>query len=545
MPWAVGGAAFVFRLAAFNGLENDHFMHVAWARQVLMGAWPGRDFSEPGMPLTVLLSAAAQWVAPGFLSEALLCITLLAVAAGLVCVVTTAVTDSRLAGVVAGLVTIAWYPRLYSYPKLLVPAATLWLLLRYARHRSAGGLWALAAWSVASFLLRHDLGIMAALATLAGLAALYDRPPSVRAAASARFVGLGFLLVAPYLLYLQAVEGIGEHVRVAAEFSKAEQHQFLWAASLEPEDGGLAVTVGPWQVSPEGLLFWMYMLLLTAGAALTLAAMAVQRRGVLAAWLVLAVLFSVVILRHPLSARLPDVAATFSIGAVAVGHDLLTRLLALRRARPLTAVAGVAGVLLVAFVATQSAWAVVNLGDRLAQAGVPRGVGGVLRSARSVVQAWDGQSWAPYWPQGDEPPVLDYLRRCLTPADRVLVTWFAPEYFVFSGRGFAAGHALFFPASFATDRDQAKMLDRLSRESVPVVLINRHEHEAFARAFPRLADHIRTHYTVRTSFPHNEDTPIDVAVRNDIHPGHRLDAVPWTCGFDEGPGILGHNQSPR
>ena len=35
-------ATFLFRLAAFNGFENDHFMHVAWAQQVLFGDWPGR-----------------------------------------------------------------------------------------------------------------------------------------------------------------------------------------------------------------------------------------------------------------------------------------------------------------------------------------------------------------------------------------------------------------------------------------------------------------------------------------------------------------------
>ena len=34
---AVGLAAVAFRLAAFNGFENDHFMHVAWSQQLLFG----------------------------------------------------------------------------------------------------------------------------------------------------------------------------------------------------------------------------------------------------------------------------------------------------------------------------------------------------------------------------------------------------------------------------------------------------------------------------------------------------------------------------
>jgi hypothetical protein len=541
--WAVGLLAFVFRLAAFNGFENDHFMHVAWAQQVLLGAWPGRDFAEPGMPLMVMSSAAAQWAFPGFLSEAMLGIILLAVAAGLVCTVTAAVTASRLAGVVAGLATMAWYPRFYSYPKLLVPAVTLWLLLRYARHQSVGRLWALAAGSVAAFLLRHDLGVMAALATVAGIAVQSGLPPPAPAPPAGRFIGAGLVLVAPYLLYLQMVEGIGEHIRVATEFGKAERHQFLWTASLEPESGGLAVSAGPRRVSPEGLLFWAYAALLLGGGALAVLNADPRARTVLAAWLAFAVLFRVVILRHPLSARLPDVAVVTSIGAVAAGYHALTWLLAWRRTRPMLALATAVLVVLVVVPVLQSSLMVVNLGDRLAQAGVRRGVGGVLRSARSVIRAWDGRSWEPYWPDGEEPPAVDYLRRCLSSTDRVLVTWFAPDYFVFSRKGFAAGHALFYPASFATDRDQAVMLDRLSRESVPIVLVNQSEHDAFARAFPRLADYVAAHYTVRTSFLHNDSAPIGVAFRNDLHPRSGFGTGAWACGFDAEPaGVLGHNR---
>ncbi len=532
LPWAVGLLAFVLRLAAFTGFENDHFMHLAWARQLLVGAWPGRDFAEPGMPLTVLLSAGAQWLFQGFLPEAVLTIALLATAAGLVCAVAVDATSSRLAGVLAGLAIVAWYPRLYSYPKLLVPALTLWLLLRYIRRRSGPRLGALAACSVAAFLLRHDLGLAAALATLVGLGALTDLPPRARAGVVLRFVGLGLAMVAPYLLYLQLVEGLGEHVRVAAEFGKAEQHQFLWSPSLTPESGGLAVAVGPWRFSPEAFLFWLYTGLLAAGGALMVPAATVRERSVLAAWLTFAIVFRIVILRHPLSARLPDVAAVSSIGIVVVGRHALSHLVAWRRTRPVVAFSGLAVAALVGALTVQSAWSVVNLSDRLAQAGVWRGVGGVLRSARSVIQSWDGHSWGPYWPRGVEPPVVDYLRRCLSPPDRVLVTWFAPEYFVFSARPFAAGHALFYPASFATDRDQTLMLERLSGESVPLVLINEPEHEAFTRAFPRVAAYIAERYTARAWFFHNQDTRIGVAFRNDLHPVSTFGSAPWACGFD-------------
>jgi hypothetical protein len=448
--------------------------------------------------------------------------------------------------VLAGLATAAWYPRFYGYPKLLVPAITLWLLLRYARHQSAGRLWALAAGSVAAFLLRHDLGVMAALATLAGIATLSNVPLWARAATAGRFIGAGLVLVAPYLLYLQLAEGIGEHIRVATEFSKAERHQFLWTAPLELESGGLGVSAGPWQVSAEGLLFWAYAALIVAGGALVVLNADLPARSVLAGWLVFAVFFRLVILRHPLSARLPDVAVVTSIGAAAVGYHALAWLWAGRRTRPMITLAVAVLAVLVVVPVVHASWMVVNLSDRLAQAGVRRGVAGVLRSARSVIQAWDGRSWAPYWPEGEEPPAVDYLRRCLSSTDRVLVTWFAPDYFVFSRKGFAAGHALFYPASFATDHDQAVMLDRLSRESVPIVLVNESEHDAFSRAFPRLADYIATHYMVRASFLHNDSAPIGVAFRNDLRPRSGFGSGAWACGFDEVPTtVLRHNLGVR
>ena len=126
--------------------------------------------------------------------------------------------------------------------------------------------------------------------------------------------------------------------------------------------------------------------------------------------------------------------------------------------------------------------------------------------------------------------MIDYLERCTTRQDRMLVTWFAPEYYVFAGRGFAAGHAMFLRASFATEHDQARMLERLDGESVPVVLVNETEHAEFAQAFPRVAAHIAGRYTVRTRFHHNDDTVIGVAIRNDLAPPAITAGAPWVCG---------------
>jgi hypothetical protein len=188
----------------------------------------------------------------------------------------------------------------------------------------------------------------------------------------------------------------------------------------------------------------------------------------------------------------------------------------------LTAVGGLT------LVAALSVWTVANVGDRIAQAGLDRGPSGVVISLRDVLRRAPERSWRPYWPGDDVPPVIDYLARCTTPRERLLVTWFAPEYAVFAGRGFAAGHAYFLTTSFATRRDQIAMIERLGRESVPVALINEREQEPFARAFPLLARHVAEHYTVRARFLHSGDTPIGVAFFNGwALPG--LTTAEWTC----------------
>src|SRR5258705_8313496 len=55
----VGAAAFASVYLATGAIENDHFVMLARAHQVLYGDWPVRDFEDPGMPLAYLLSAAA------------------------------------------------------------------------------------------------------------------------------------------------------------------------------------------------------------------------------------------------------------------------------------------------------------------------------------------------------------------------------------------------------------------------------------------------------------------------------------------------------
>lgn len=534
LAFAAVGAGVVtalVRLAAFNGFENDHFMHVAWAQQLALGALPGRDFVEPGMPLAILLSALAQGLWSGFLSEAVLGVACLGIAGAAVCAAMGQLTRSVGCGLAASVIPLAFYPRLYSYPKVLVPAVALWLVVRHGRHRSGRGLWLLALWSVVAFLLRHDLGLMTAVAMIAAILVDAALPLRARFASAFRFVAIGLLLVTPYLLYLQWAEGVAEHVRIGAEFGRGEQHQLLITGpSLFPGPDERVISVGPWLFSAEAILFWLFSALAVALALWVAGAHRRPEAVAVTALVVLAVAYRLVILRYPLRARLPDAAAVAAMGAAWASHLWLATVWRVRLARPTLALALAAAGLCVGVAGVASTWSVVNLSDRWAQAGLDRGPRGVIINLRDLLRDANRGSWRPYWPADDEPPVIDYLIRCTKGTDRLLVTWFAPEYYVFSKRGFAAGHALFLPSSFATERDQALMLDRLATESVPVVLINETEHEAFARAFPAVAAYVASRYTVGPRFHHNGDTVIGVAFRNDVTPPRTPDAAPWPCG---------------
>ena len=53
----VAAGTFVLRWLTLD-FDNDYFMHMAWAADMLRGQWPVRDFVEPGFPLQTWLAYA-------------------------------------------------------------------------------------------------------------------------------------------------------------------------------------------------------------------------------------------------------------------------------------------------------------------------------------------------------------------------------------------------------------------------------------------------------------------------------------------------------
>src|SRR5262245_36269604 len=156
---------FAFRWLTLAEFPNDHFDHLALAQQLRLGAWPVRDFTDEGLPLAYVASAAAwSLMKSPFLSEAVLVSFGFAIAAALTFVVATRLTRSPTAASAAVLAQVMFYPRTYSYPKLLVQAVAVavacWAIERLSIRRLA----ALAAATALGYYFRHDHAIYLGIA---------------------------------------------------------------------------------------------------------------------------------------------------------------------------------------------------------------------------------------------------------------------------------------------------------------------------------------------------------------------------------------------
>jgi hypothetical protein len=526
---AAGGAVFIFRLLAQGQLRNDHYMHLALAQQVLLGEVPGRDFVDPGMPLMYSLSAVVQYLWPGPFSEVVLTSGLVGLAAATTYALVARMTRSWFWPVVAVFIEVAVWPRLYSYPKVIVPALVLLAWWQYASKPSSRAMWAVAGCTVIGVLLRHDLGAFAFLAVSAAIcaSATLGRPRLQMWLQYALFTAL---LLAPYQLFVEGYGGLAEHVREGFEFSKSDRHQLLLAWSELPE---FPRFVPFHEAEAATLLYYTSWLLVLAGALEVL-----RRRqhpdpvtSTIVATITFLGCYVVVIMRHPIAARVPDAAAILAMLTVFYTADTIRRArteFSLHRTRALLAV-GVVALLCAGTVA--SAATLGRVSERFHETRLQDGVAKVRERLSALAHIGSAWPWAWYWPNGDLPEVIRYLSACTSADDRVVVTWAAPEYLYYAQRGFGAGHALFIPRAFESPADRQKIVERLEGERVPIALINESTHDEFARAYPELDAYLSGRYFAVGYFTTRDGSRIAVAVRDGMVASSSYGYDAWPCGF--------------
>ncbi len=528
---ALGVFAFGFRLLSLRNLSNDHFMHMVWSQQLLGGDLPGRDFLDPGMPMAIVLSAGAQWLSPGPFSEAVLSIALLAVACAATTLLTARLTRSTTAGVLAGLFAVGLFTRLYGYPKVLVPAVSLLLCYAYAASPGTRRLFALALWLAIGAMLRHDLGVYAAAAVPVVLAITHWGDLRGMGRAAATFAGLLILVAIPYTVYIQLTEGVGEHLRIGAEFAKTDAHQILLAEfpTFEWLEQG---TVSAWtRLDSATALFYLARLLPFAGLVLLVAGRRSVSRPVaatVAGALVVLALFDVGILRHPVESRVRDIAAPLAVVALWMCADLVRRA---RAPRPggLALAGGVVAVVVAAGSAAAT-WHAGNLSERWDDTRIADGWEKVGESLGEVKRTGTVWPWSDFWPQNELPAVIPWLDECFDPSDRMLITWFGPEYYFFARRAFGGGQGFLYPGrAFDGLGDQQAMVTRMEQDEVRVVLIN--EDRGSIAALPLVQAYIQDRFLPIGSFRMYDDTEVVIAVDRQLTARASWGAEGWPCQF--------------
>jgi hypothetical protein len=125
--------------------------------------------------------------------------------------------------------------------------------------------------------------------------------------------------------------------------------------------------------------------------------------------------------------------------------------------------------------------------------------------------------------------LVDYLRTCTRPSDRILATFFAPEIYFFAQRGFAAGLAALSGGHWSDVRFQERSLQFLM-SSPAALVIHRPGDANFSQNYSLLSRYLAEHYrNVGTSdfLGGQSDESFTVLVQNEraatsVHPSSSM-----------------------
>ena len=497
----VACVAFVWRVLIFSEFQNDHFVHLARAQQLLLGDLPSAT-SWSGFPLMYFVSAAA-WAlwggTPG--TELFLVAGAYALSAALTVLVAHRLSGSIIIAAGAALLEVMITPRTYSYPKILVYVAAAYGILAVAESPSRRRVLLLAALTAFAFLFRHDHGLYVGLASAVavGLAASASGwPAGVRRLAL--FAAAVVAFVAPWLAFVEYHQGVFDYVASSLDFSRAE-------ASI---NGGplLFVPFEGW--NSHVWLFYVFRALPIVCAAVAWRRWRAGRQTwagepvAVASLAVLAMLVSVGLLRGSLSVWLPDAIAP----PLLLGAWLAPLVWHAGGSHPRVRIPARTSLAVVLAISAAAVAAVGGVGDQLERMGVKAGIRGPFERARSL----QSRLWLTHRDAGSPPssvseallPFFHYLQRCTSRDDRLIMTHLYPDVFVMAERGFAGGHEAYREGFYTSAADQEQMLARLHRQSVPFVLISAAQEVEFRDNFDRLASYIDERYQPMTSVPVEE-----------------------------------------
>lgn len=494
--------AFLFRFNALGsslgGFDNDHFIYLVRADSLLAGEQPLRDFADAELrgawpALTYAVSAWAQQLGGRtLLSEAYLAVGLLALAHALVFVLALDLSRRWSVALVATAVAVTTVPKLYNYPKVLALALGLWLVRASALRPTPVRLGLAALVTAAAGLFRHDLGIYVAGAVIAALLARDPDRWRLAARHAAVYVALTVVCLLPSAVWIQVYEGLPQYVRDAAATVAAEQARTnLRLPPLDPS--------APFARSNlEVVTYYVFWAVPVVAGAVLLGRLASRHgprptrdaRATAIGLLVMTVFVNMSFLRANLAERFGDgVVAVVLLAAWVAGAAPLWTSTIVRRT----------------VVAAPIALLVVALGTSSVLSEVARELdtGGLSDSWEETVRRYravrDELARVPpaVWTDADAVGTLRaarYVAECTGPDDRVLGIGPVHEIHVFARRRFAAGQAMFKLSLYTSEAFQRRALERLSRESVPVVIADIEELGYFDEQYPLVSRYLAARY---------------------------------------------------
>jgi hypothetical protein len=525
----VGVLVFGFRYMANTGFSNDHFHHLTQAQQVVLGAWPIRDFVDPGWPLTILMSAAAMvTLGHSLFAETVLVSAAFAASAMLTIWLTRRSGVPLVWGLAAVVFQVALMPRSYAYPKLLAYALVCVACWRFLDRPGPARAAVTAAAVVVAFLFRHDHGLVLGAASL--IPVLWGGG-AARLKLAGVYLLTGTLLILPWAAYVEANQGLASYFGAAVEFSRAEAtHNKLVVPTFElgplPPAGDSTSARDP-EANAQATLFYTFIGLPIVWL-IAVPFLAPERRVKVAYGAVLALLADATMLRDPMAARLPDVGLPQSLlvaWSLAWGFAWVRQAPAARR---------LAGPALAALLIVVTMPAVFTVGRTWEQYDRIGGLAwGKLREhvpERTVRLRSDyDDGLMPSDLASAMVPLFQYLRRCTRPDDRLLHIGYDPEVHFYSQRGFAAGHGAWLDQYYTSVYEQERSLAQFRRERVPIATVPSASAGWLDKAFPTIGREVRSRYRHLATIEISDDDAVDVLVDTTL-PASGTDAeTGWPC----------------
>ena len=307
-------------------------------------------------------------------------------------------------------------------------------------------------------------------------------------------------------------------------------------------------SLGPGIFTRQNALAWSYYLtLLTPIVALGWVIggwwsgrVARPEAAVVVAAAILCGIISQTLVRGDPAVRLPDVAApTFVLAAWLAGRGGRGR-------PPFRARLERAGIVSLYVLTFWSVWTSGGTGSLTAQMssvlGGPAGVWEQISVVSRRLRDRPIDQWSPPGKAG-LPALTRYLFDCTAPSDRVLATW-APDVFYYAERGFAGGQVFLLDGWHDSIADQRLTLERMQRQSVPVILSR--PGELSRQVFPLVNDHVRTRYRLVAESTFGGDETYQVFVDKQLEPDGEHPHLELPCyqeitvdtsGLDVGPVI--------